>query len=343
VRPSSIANVLSHLISVKRPAFVWGPPGIGKSDVVAGVAKRNDMELVDVRMNLLDPVDLKGFPVPNTDDQQMTWLPPDFLPPMFVKEGKKMVPNPSKGILFLDEFNSAMPAVQAAGYQLVLNRAVGNYKLPDGWAIVAAGNREGDRGVTHRMPSPLANRLIHLDMETDISDWATWAVENGVSTKVLGYLRWKSGNLHAYDANTNPRAFPTPRSWVFVSDFIENCPLSKEERMDTIFGTIGPGVGGEFLAYLDIHTHVPKIEQILLNPKTTPVPEDHEPSLQYAVATELGMRASPSNFSALIQYIERMPIEFQIVAVRDAGRRDPAIAETKEFDAWTLKNSSVLV
>lgn len=343
MKPSSIARALTHAVNIRRPVFVWGPPGTGKSDVVANVAKTLDRELVDVRLNLLDPVDVKGFPVPDSESGVMRWLPADFLPPMYVKgKGSKMMPNESAGILFLDEFNSAPPATQAAGYQLILNHRIGNYVLPKNWSIIAAGNRQGDRGVTHKMPSPLANRLIHLDMDIDLDDWATWAVKNGVHNDVLGFARFRSNLLHKFDPAENPRAFPSPRSWMFVSELIKDNKLTPSEELEMIAGTVGEGAASEFRAYRESKAHLPNIDKILVDPDSVPVPSDDKPAVMFALSTELASRATSNNFDRIMRYVKRMPVEFQVVVVRDASRRDNSVSETDAFNKWAIANSNVL-
>jgi MoxR-like ATPase len=162
MKPLRIIENLKSLIEIQQPVFVLGPPGIGKSQVVAQVARQEGLALIDVRAVLLDPVDLRGLP--HIDEQHRAcWCPPDFLPQV------------GSGILFLDELNAAPPLVQAACYQLVLDLRLGEYQLPESWSIVAADNRETDRAVTHRMPSALANRFVHLNFDVDVEQWLVWA------------------------------------------------------------------------------------------------------------------------------------------------------------------------
>ena len=189
MKPSQVQASLTHLVSRRRPAFIWGPPGAGKSDIVRTVADTMGLELRDVRLNLMDPVDLKGFPTISevefgtgknkVKERQMSFVAPDFLP----RDPK------SKGVLFLDEMNSAPQSVQAAAYQLILNRRIGEYELPEGWAVLAAGNRAGDRAVVHGMPSALANRFVHIDFEVDVDDWYYWASANGVSDVTRAFIK----------------------------------------------------------------------------------------------------------------------------------------------------------
>lgn len=344
MKPSSIARTVALLVAKQRPCFIWGPPGVGKSDVVAQVAKAGDMQLRDVRLNLLDPVDLKGFPVPNHDTKQMSWYPPDFLPPMFVekKKGGKTVfeKNDTKGILFLDELTSAERSVQAAAYQLTLNRQIGDYKLPDGWAIVAAGNRATDRSVVHNMPAALANRLVHLDYDVHLDDWSNWALQHGIKAEVLAFLRFRTNLLHDFKPQDNPRAFPSPRSWTFVNEIIGE-GLPGDEEFETIKGTVGEGAAAEFNAFIRVMRDLPSVDSILLNPKTAPVPE--QPSTLYALTTSLATRAVKDNFERLMQYNARLPTEFQVVFVRDSLKRNDELSKTQVFTKWATDHSDVLL
>lgn len=328
MKPSSVFHTLNHLLDIQRAGFLWGPPGVGKSDVVAQVARHRDIELRDVRLSLLDPVDLKGFPVPNTTKRVMDWLPASFLP----SNAK------SKGILFLDEMNSAPPSVQAAAYQLVLNRRIGDYELPKGWGIVAAGNRESDRSVTHRMPAALANRLIHIDFDVHLDDFCAWAIPAGIKTEVLAFLRFRTNLLHNFDGMQ--RAFPTPRSWMFVNDIIQS-KLPSDEEFELIKGTVGEGAAGEFVAFQRVMRDLPSIDDIMLRPSEIAVPK--EPSVLYALTTSLATRAMPDNFDRLMKYVDRIPTEFQVVFVRDAARRNKDVYRCKSFTQFAVKNSDVLM
>ena len=193
MKASELITTLKSMIEVKLPAFIWGPPGIGKSSIVKEIAQKSGLEFIDLRLSLLDPTDLKGIPFFDANSKKGVWASPSFLP-----DDKD-----SKGILFLDEINSAPPAVQASAYQLVLDRRVGEYELPKGWSIIAAGNRENDRGVVYRMPPPLANRFIHLDMEVDISEWKRWAYINSVEDILIAYLSYSPQSLFRFDPNSN--------------------------------------------------------------------------------------------------------------------------------------------
>jgi hypothetical protein len=202
---------------------------------------------------LWEPTDIKGIPYYNADQGKMVWAPPAELPT-----------NPeSTAIIFLDELNSAPPAVQAAAYQLILNRRVGTYELPKGVDVVAAGNREGDRGVTYRMPAPLANRFIHLEAKVDFDDFQEWAVMNAVHPEVLGYVGFAKQDLYDFDPKSPSKAFATPRSWVFVSDLLKDEDCDADTLHNLVAGAVGDGLAIKFMAHRKIAGRLPKAEDIL--------------------------------------------------------------------------------
>ena len=242
----------------KRPVFLWGPPGIGKSDVVQEIAKELKGHVIDLRMAQMEPTDIRGIPYFNKENAKMDWAPPVDLPDEELASQYPIV------VLFLDEMNSAPPAVQAAGYQLILNRRVGKYVLPDNVVIVAAGNRDSDKGVTYRMPMPLANRFIHLEMRPDFTSWQLWAVNNNIHKDVVGYLSFSKNDMYDFEAKSSSRAFATPRSWCFVSDL-----LNDEENMDTdtqfnlVAGAVGEGLAVKFMAHRKVAGRMPEPSDIL--------------------------------------------------------------------------------
>jgi hypothetical protein len=241
----------------KRPVFLWGPPGIGKSDVVAEIADELGGLVIDLRMAQMEPTDIRGIPYFNKDINKMDWAAPVDLPDEALASQYPVV------VLFLDEMNSAPPAVQAAGYQLILNRRVGKYKLPDNVVIVAAGNRDSDKGVTYRMPMPLANRFVHLEMRPDFTSWQQWAVNKGIHKDVVGYLSFAKQDLYDFDAKSSSRAFATPRSWCFVSDLLQDEDMDADTQFNLVSGAVGEGLAVKFVAHRKIAGRMPEPSDIL--------------------------------------------------------------------------------
>jgi len=250
-------KALLTAFKVKRPVFLWGPPGIGKSEVVASIAEELGGLMIDLRMAQMEPTDIRGIPYFNKELNKMDWAPPVDLPDEELASKYPLI------VLFLDEMNSAPPAVQAAGYQLVLNRQVGKYKLPDNVVIVAAGNRDSDKGVTYRMPMPLANRFIHLEMKADFASWQGWAVDKKIHKDVVGYLSFAKQDLYDFDNKSSSRAFATPRSWVFVSDLLEDETMDTDTQFNLISGAIGEGLAVKFAAHRKLAGKMPEPLDIL--------------------------------------------------------------------------------
>ena len=320
------------LDELNEPLFVWGPPGVGKSAIVRQAAERRGLELVDLRATLLDPVDLRGVPVP--EGAETIWLRPSILP----KEGK--------GVLFLDELTSAPPLVQAACYQLVLDRRVGEHVLPEGWAIVAAGNREGE-GVVFRMPAPLANRFVHVELEPDLDDWVSWALGAGIEDEVIAFLRFRPNLLFQFDPSRyTEKAFPTPRTWEKVSRILS--AFKRRGSLDGVFfeavkGCVGEGPASEFCAYCRIWGQVPTFEEIILNPEGAPVPEGLD--VQYAVATMISRRITKDNFPAARKFIERLEEEIQVMIIKQALQtpEGKTITQSRSFVEWASKHSDLIL
>lgn len=253
ITPNNAKRSIRKCIKIQRPVFMWGPPGIGKSDIVHQIGEEQNREVIDVRLSLWEPTDIKGIPYYNSDLKTMSWAPPSELPQ-----------NPdSTAILFLDELNSAAPATQAAAYQLILNRRVGTYQLPEGVSIVAAGNRESDKGVTYRMPAPLANRFLHIELCTSFDDWLMWATSNTINEQVVGYLGFAKQDLYTFDPRSGERSFATPRSWSFVSELLQDDDLDEGTLTDLIAGAVGEGLAVKFMAHRKVAKQMPKPEDIL--------------------------------------------------------------------------------
>ena len=257
VSPNGAKASITHALKKKRPIFLWGPPGIGKSDIVAQICETfTNSHLIDIRLSLWEPTDIKGIPYFDSNSGTMVWGAPSELP------SAEFAAQYDHIVLFLDEMNSAAPSVQAAAYQLILNRKVGTYKLPDNVMIVAAGNREADKGVTYRMPAPLANRFIHLELAVNFDDWFAWSVVNNINTDVVGYLTFAKKDLYDFDPKSPSRSFATPRSWSFVSELLDD-DLDEATTTDLVAGAVGEGLAVKFMAHRKVASSMPNPSDIL--------------------------------------------------------------------------------
>jgi midasin (ATPase involved in ribosome maturation) len=263
---SEVQRSLTKIIAnkVKHSVFLWGPPGIGKSSIMRKVANDSQLEYIDLRVSQLAPTDLRGLPF--IEDGQARFAPPSFLP----TEGR--------GILAIDEFNMASPAMMGIAQQLILDRRVGDYVVPEDWFIVAAGNRAKDRAAVSQMPAPVANRFIHFNVESDLTSFKQYALLKGLNEQIISFLNFRPELL--FDFNKNATAWPSPRSWEFA-----NTLLSIDLEIDA---AIGEGASAEFYAYQSIYSRLPDVDAILQGEK---IDVPREPSLMYAVCGALVSRA----------------------------------------------------
>jgi len=238
--------LLERIFDTKVVPFLWGPPGVGKSSIVKEIAKEKGWKIIDLRLSLLNPVDLRGLPTIDHVNNLANWLPPSFLP----KEDTKDI-----GILFLDEINLAPLSVQAAAYQLILDKQIGDYKFPKTWKIVAAGNRETDKANVFKISAPLANRFIHFTVRPEFYEWKKWAEKSGVHPNVIHFLTLRTTAMFEAPADQE-KAFPSPRSWEFVSSMLDAFAYNEDENVpdelaQVIYGSIGEGTGRELIEHLN--------------------------------------------------------------------------------------------
>lgn len=311
--------------------MLWGPPGVGKSQMVAQIAERHQVPMIDIRLSQMEPSDLRGIPFRN--GELVEWAVPAMLPDA-LRHG-------TAGILFLDEITSAPPAVSAAAYQLILDRRLGEYRIPEHWAIFAAGNRQGDRGVTYSMPAPLANRFSHYEVETHLDDWVGWAYAQGIDERVIGFLRFRPELLFDFDPAHNPVAFPSPRSWEFAHRCLKKFDDIPELLQGTLQGCVGPAAGIEVTAFIRSLDEMPDLDAIIAGEQ---VPVPREIDLQYAVAAALvgrAIRASESGertrvIGNILHYAGRFPDrEMGVMLVSDLYRTIGAtLFEVPAFADW---------
>ena len=323
LRPSELASVLALLVEARQPVVVWGPPGAAKSQIAQQVAAATNRRYVDVRALLLDPVDLRGIPWRDADDRTR-WATPVFLPPS---------DDAGRWLINLEELPSAVPMVQAALYQLVLDRKVGEYELPEGASLIACGNRETDRGVVHRMPTPLASRFVHLEIRVDVEDWLAWGAANGIVSEALFFVAYRPDLLHCFDPQSTERAFPCPRSWEAVSNIVKHRNGLDPATERALFrGTVGEAAAVEFSAFLKVWRELPHPRAVLNDPSNADIPENA--SALMALCGSLYRLATDVTIDAIVTFAERLRREVGESLVGACVRRDPGLQRSPAFIRW---------
>ena len=298
-------------------AMLWGPPGVGKSQGVQQIASALEAAsgkraiVTDVRLLLFNPIDLRGIPVPNEEKTLATWLRPQ----VFDMDPSDDVIN----ILLLDEISAAPPSVQAAAYQITLDRTCGEHRLPDNCIVIAAGNRVNDRSCAYRMPKALANRLLHIDVRADYDSWRSWATKTGLNDKVVSYLAFRPDRLMAFDAAADDAAFATPRSWQMAAAVIDGLAGDIEAAHPLVSGIIGTGAATELRTWSRIYSKLPSVEAIFAG-KAARVPKENDVLYALVSAMTAYARGVADDLVAIgnsIRYAEKLPADFSVLLMKD--------------------------
>lgn len=318
-----------------------GSPGIGKSALAKWVAKEFNLLLIDMRLSQCDPTDLLGFP--NSNGKKAFYVPMATFP----LKGDPLPINPetdepySGWLLFLDEFNSANRAVQAAAYKLVLDRMVGQEELHPNVAIICAGNKETDGAIVEPMSTALESRLVHIELVIDNQEWLDHTMEAGFDHRVGDFIKFKGNMLYTFKPDHTDKTYACPRTWEFASKLLGKISdITDKDVVPLLAGTLSEGVAREFLMFCRIYKDLPTIQDILDRPNSIAVPQ--EPSVLYALSGTLANHAKADNISDMMQFIDRLGKEFQVITLRETIRRSPPLMRSPAVAQWVSTNGAEL-
>lgn len=348
----TLAPAYSGVINAGMPlrrfpsVMLWGPPGVGKSQAVRQLGKEIEartgktVNVTDVRLLLFNPIDLRGIPTANADKTLAIWLKPQI----FQMNDADGVVN----ILFLDEISAAPQSVQAAAYQITLDRVVGEHKLPENCIVIAAGNRTTDKSVAFKMPKALANRLMHIEVEGSFKSWKKWAVQSGVNDKVIGFLSFRQNLLMRFDASDDDLAFPTPRAWEMVSNVLNGADTDVDKMYPLIAGLVGTGPALEFRTWAGVYRDLPVMEDIF-NGTETKMPTGTDAMYALCAAMTAYAREHKDDLRRIansIRYASRMPPDFSAVLFKDYMYIEKdyraKLLQIPEFSAWLSSKGRML-
>lgn len=333
-------------IKVFPSVMLWGPPGVGKSQAVRQLGKEIEKNtgkktvITDVRLLLFNPIDLRGIPTANADKTLAVWLKPQI----FQMDPSENIVN----ILFLDEISAAPQSVQAAAYQITLDRVVGEHKLPENCIVIAAGNRTTDKSVAFKMPKALANRLLHIEVEGSFKSWKEWAIRARVNDKVVGFLSFRQQHLMNFDSSNDDLAFATPRAWEMVSNILNHVNSDVDKMYSLIAGVIGTGLAIEFRTWAKVYDDLPDIEDIF-DGKQPKVPTGTDAMYALCAAMTAYARDHKDDMPRLansVQYADRMPPDFSTVLFKDYMYIEKdfrkKLLQIPEFSAWLSTKGRLL-
>lgn len=342
------SKLINNKLSIKLmpSVMLWGPPGIGKSQAIKQIAMEiqnstgKTVKVTDVRLLLFNPIDLRGIPTANADKTLAIWLKPQI----FQMDSSDSLVN----ILFLDEISAAPQSVQAAAYQITLDRVVGEHKLPNNCIVIAAGNRLNDKSVVFKMPKALANRLMHIEVVGSFDSWKKWAIKSGINEKVIGFLSFRQNYLMEFNPSNEDLAFSTPRSWEMVSNILNSIDDNVENMFSLIAGVVGTGVAIEFRTWSKVYKDLPSLDDVF-DGKTSKMPQNTD--ALYALISSMTVYARNhkddiDKIANSIKYAEKMPPDFSTVLIKNYMYIDKHFKEKllliPEFKKW-LHEKGVLL
>lgn len=333
---SQASELIELYLQAKLVPMLKGSPGIGKSQAVYAIAKKYGLLLIDLRLSQCDPVDLMGFPQISvtTNGDRGGYVPMTTFP----IEGDPIPAGYNGWLLFLDELNAAPTAVQAAAYKLILDRMVGLHKLHKNVAIVAAGNLETDGAIVQEMSTALQSRMVHIEVEVNVKEFIDWATDNNFDSRITSYMELCPQNLHKFDPDHTDHTYPCPRTWEFANRIIKDTPESSNMFLPALAGALSDGTAMEFKAFCELYSQLPKISQLTSNPKGIPMPDD--PSVLWALTGAVSEATTGGNCASLLEFVSRMPIEFQVVTTRQMRRKHPQLETHPAMAKWVTANAA---
>lgn len=340
ITPTSAFNEITQVIRARLVPMLHGSPGIGKSDLIKAIAKHFNLYLIDVRLSQAEPQDLNGFPAIDVETNTAKYIPMEDFP----VEGREVPEGYNGWLLAFDEITAAPPMIQAASYKIILDRIVGQQPLHKKVACIAAGNLITDNAVVSRMSTALQSRMIHFIFKVDSEEWSEWAVANEIDHRIIGFLRYRPELVHYFDPNHTDVTFPCGRTWAFLSDIIkanDGWDVISHKHLPIIAGAVSEGPAREFVEYNAIYETLPTFEDIKNQPHTTKIPGDK--SAVWAMTGMISTRLNKDNAADVMQFIERLDVEFQFITLSSAIRNNRELLIIPEVRKWQLEKAKDLV
>jgi len=332
VKASQAIRMITTYIKARLVPLMVGSPGCGKSQIYQQIADTYNLLLIDVRLSQCDVTDLNGFP--QIIGKKAGYVPMDTFP----LEGDPIPDGYSGWLLLFDELTSAVPALQAASYKIILDRKIGSKNLHKNVAVCAAGNLETDNAIVEPMSTALQSRMCHLELVVDQPEWHDWATQNDIDFRITSHMGHLPKNLYTFKPDHTDNTYACPRTWEFASRLLKTTDESSPDLLPLLAGTISEGVAREFLLFCKIFNDLPTVPQITASPETIKVPD--EPSILYALTGSIANHANEDNLTKLAVYVKRLPAEFQVVCLRETIRRTRGLLTHVAIKDW-IKTSAV--
>ena len=306
---------------------------MGKSAIVQQFADNNRLEMIDIRLSQSDPIDLGGVLTFNKERTKGELLPLG----MFPVEGDTPPESKVGWVLFLDEITSAPLAVQAAAFKLTLDKMVGMHKLHPNVVLICAGNLTTDKAIVNKLSTPMQSRLAHFTLKINNPAWLIWAAGALIDHRIMAFIRFKPDILYRFDPNHNGDTYPSPRTWEFANRFIRHWETIDSDNIPLIASVIEEGPAREFFVFCKIYEDLPSIQNIKADPQNVIIANN--PSSQYAISGLVAHHLEPKSAATLMQIVERLPIEFAIITMKDALKKHKNLMKEPAVYEWTKRNA----
>ena len=319
--------------------MIKGSPGLGKSAIVKQMAEDFNLKLIDIRLAQCDPTDLLGFPYIDKELDKARYVPMDTFP----LEGDEIPEGYSGWLVFMDELNAADRGVQKASYKPLLDKMIGTHNIHEKVIMMAAGNNDTDGALVEELSSALQSRLVHIHVVSHAPSWCDYATNANYAHQVISFIDWLPQRLNTFDPEKQGEepTYACERTWEFVSKLLlKGLDPRSDLALPLLAGVIGEGAAVEFLGYLKMFKDLPTIEEIIAAPNSAKIPDGAGP--RYAISGTIGHKATRGNVDQLLEYVERLPKEYQVVCLRSLGAKDASMIQTPAVKMWIAKTNTQL-
>ncbi len=335
----SAAALVEDCVEAGLVPLILGQPGTGKTAMIAEVAERFNLKLIGHNLTTSEPTDLTGFP--NMDKvvngvSRSCFSPPD----MFPLEGDDIPEGYDGWLLNLDELTSAALEVQVASHKLIHEKKVGQHNLHPACAIVATGNEIDDGNLVNDMGTAMQSRLCTLHVRVDEEEFMNYARKSGMDFRLRGFLTWKPDMIHHFDPNHDDDTFACPRTNEAISDLLKLWPEVSPSKLPLMVGTTGPAHANALYGYCKIYGRLPSIIDLASDPLSVTIPDN--PDVRFALATLIGEAIDTTNAEDMMTLVEKLPLEFQVLALTSAAHSNPTIQTDKFVINWFVDNAKEL-
>lgn len=330
MKASHLKLAIKRCLKENQPLLIAGPPGTGKSDIEEQSAKEEGYDNNIVHPITYDPTDFKGLPF--EDHGEAKFLPFSVM--------KLMIEATKPTVIFIDDFGHATAAVQAAVMQPILARKINGFNISENIRFIAATNRVKDKAGVNSILEPIKSRFLIVELEADLDDWCEWAIKHDMPHELISFIRFRPELLHKYEPTKELINSPCPRTIAKLGK-MQAHGIESEIQYDIFSGLVGEGFTVEYTAFMKLFSDLPTYEQILVAPDKADF--KYRADVMYAITGLISNRFQMKDVKPIMKFIDRIPVEFQVVTMKQILIKTPDIKKSAEFVTWAVKNANQII